>query len=93
MCKNTLERLFPGLDADALAQAKFWVRAGGFGFRPAAQTTLAAAIASKLAAEPKVCDIVARLVRVGIMRDGAAGGQIQRWSQQGSGEVQGQFGR
>ena len=76
MQMGTLERLFPGLDRDSLAQASLGLRAGGLGYRCAREAALPAALASQISAEPKVKSMAASFVRAGLLREGQLDGEL-----------------
>eukprot|EP00973_Karenia_brevis_P025738 3550874-Karenia_brevis.AAC.1 len=67
---STVNRLFPGVDAEGLDQAALGVKVGGLGLRRARDTALPAALASKIAAEPKVRHMGQCMARAGLLRDG-----------------------
>ena len=65
----TLERLFPGMDAEAHSQAALATKDGGLGLRKAGQVALSAVLASKAMAEPKVELLVKQLAKAGLIED------------------------
>ena len=65
----TLGRLFGGVTQEGTEQASLCAGVGGLGMRRARDTALAAAIASRILARPKVADISQELFKAGLLDD------------------------
>ena len=63
----TLGRLFAGISEEGTEQASLCTAIGGLGMRTARDTALAAVIASRILARPKVAEISQEMCRAGLL--------------------------
>ena len=71
--------MFPGLDLNSHVQASLGTKIGGLGLRRGEDVALAAALSSKIMAEPKVAELDQALSHAGLIQEGKMRQKIKNW--------------